>query len=150
VVDLRERKALRKRSFAPERILARVARVSTVGELAASIAHEINQPLAAVPRMQVRAAVAPGVTRRTSTGPATRYVRTVQENEHAERIVSRVRALVKKVPPRTEVVDIDEVILEVLDLSRNELQRNGSRSGRSSRPASRWSASIGSSFSRSC
>ena len=51
--------------------------------------------------------------------------RTIHEGEHAGEIVSRVRALLKKAPPRTEVVDIDEVILEVLDLSRNELQRNG-------------------------
>ena len=49
----------------------------------------------------------------------------MHEGEHAGEIVSRVRALVKKAPPRTEAVDIDEVILEVLDLSRNELQRNG-------------------------
>src|SRR6266850_7680294 len=51
--------------------------------------------------------------------------RTIHEGEHAGEIVSRVRALLKKAPPRTEAVDIDEVILEVLDLSRNELQRNG-------------------------
>jgi C4-dicarboxylate-specific signal transduction histidine kinase len=50
---------------------------------------------------------------------------TIHEGERAGEIVSRVRALVKKAPPRTEAVDIDEVILEVLDLSRNELQRNG-------------------------
>jgi len=49
----------------------------------------------------------------------------MHEGERAGEIVSRVRALVKKAPPRTEAVDIDEVILEVLELSRNELQRNG-------------------------
>jgi len=125
VVDLRERKAAEEALLRAREDLARVARVSTVGELAASIAHEINQPLAAVATyagaaLQWLGRDTPNVNRARDA-----MIRTVQENEHAGRIVSRVRALVKKVPPRTEVVDIDEVILEVLDLSRNELQRNG-------------------------
>jgi C4-dicarboxylate-specific signal transduction histidine kinase len=51
--------------------------------------------------------------------------RTIQENEHAGKIVSRVRALMKKVPPRTEPLGINAVVLEVLEMTRNELQRNG-------------------------
>src|SRR5712664_3820694 len=98
---------------------------STVRELAASIAHEIKQPLAAVATYAGAALLwlrhdPPNLERARDA-----LQRTIQEGEHAGEIVSRVRALMKKAPPRTEAVDIDEVILEVLDLSRNELQRKG-------------------------
>src|SRR5438132_11091709 len=98
---------------------------SPVRELAASIAHEIKQPLAAVATYAGAALLwlrhdPPNLERARDA-----LQRTIQEGEHAGEIPSRVRPPVKKAPPRTEAVDIDEVILEVLDLSRNELQRNG-------------------------
>jgi len=125
VVDLRERRAAEEALLRAREELARVTRVSTVGELAASIAHEINQPLAAVATYAGAALLwllrdPPNLERARDA-----LQRTMHEGEHAGEIVSRVRAMVKKAPPRTEAVDIDEVILEVLDLSRNELQRNG-------------------------
>jgi len=149
VVDLRERKAAEEALLRAREELARVTRVSTVGELAASIAHEINQPLAAVATYAGAALLwllrdPPNLERARDS-----LQRTIHEGEHAGEIVSRVRALVKKAPPRTEAVDIDEVILEVLDLSRNELQRNGISIRTQLATASRWSASTGSSFSRS-
>ena len=125
VVDLRERKAAEEALLRAREELARVTRVSTVGELAASIAHEISQPLAAVTTYAGAALLwllrdPPNLERARDA-----LQHTIHEGEHAGEIVSRVRALVKKAPPRTEAVDVDEVILEVLDLSRNELQRNG-------------------------
>ncbi len=125
VVDLRERKAAEEALLRAREELARVTRVSTVGELTASIAHEINQPLAAVATYAGAALLwllhdPPDVERARES-----LQRTIQEGEHAGEIVSRVRALVKKVPPRTAAVDLNQLILEVLDLSRNELQRNG-------------------------
>src|SRR5438445_7154040 len=125
VVDLRERKAAEEALLRALEELARVTRVSTVGELAASIAHEINQPLAAVATYAGAALLwllhdPPELERARDALRCT-----IHEGEHAGDIVSRVRALLKKAPPRTEAVEIDEVILEVLDLSRNELQRNG-------------------------
>ena len=125
VVDLRERKAAEEALLRAREELARVTRVSTVGELAASIAHEINQPLAAVATYAGAALL--WLARETPDVERARDAlqRSMHEGERAGEIVSRVRALVKKAPPRTEAVDIDEVILEVLELSRNELQRNG-------------------------
>jgi PAS domain S-box-containing protein len=125
VVDLRERKAAEEALVRAREELAHVTRVSTVGELAASIAHEINQPLAAVATYAAAALLwllhdPPNFERAREA-----LQHTIHEGERAGKIVSRVRALVKKAPPRTEAVDIDEVILEVLDLSRNELRRNG-------------------------
>src|SRR3989454_2834824 len=125
VVDLRERKAAEEALLRAREELARVARVSTVGELAASIAHEINQPLAAVATYAGAAHLwlqrdPPNVERARDA-----LQRTMQESEHAGEIVARVRALVKKAPPLATAVDINSVIVEVLDLIRNGLQRNG-------------------------
>jgi C4-dicarboxylate-specific signal transduction histidine kinase len=93
--------------------------------LTASIAHEINQPLAAVASYAGAAELwlqhePPDVARARDA-----LQRAIQEGVHAGEIVSRVRALVKKAPPQTAAVDINKVIVEVLDLGRNELQRNG-------------------------
>src|SRR6266481_2946304 len=125
VVDLRERKAAEEALLRAREELARVTRVSTVGELAASIAHEINQPLAAVATyagaaLNWLARDKPNVERARDA-----LQRTIQEGVHAGEIVSRVRALVKNAPPQTAAVDINKVIVEVLDLSRNQLQQNG-------------------------
>jgi len=125
VVDLRERKAAEEALLRAREELARVTRFSTVGELAASIAHEINQPLAAVATYAGAAHLwlqrdPPNVERARDA-----LQHTMQESERAGEIVARVRALVKKTPPRMAAVDINSVIVEVLDLSRNELQRNG-------------------------
>jgi len=125
VVDLRDRKAAEGALLRAREELARVTRASAVGELAASIAHEINQPLAAVATYGGAALLwlrhdPPNIERARDA-----LQRTIEESEHAGQIVSRVRAMVKKVPPRAAAVDINKVILEVLDLSRNELQRNG-------------------------
>ena len=125
LVDMTERKRADEALLRAREELARVTRVSTVGELAASIAHEINQPLAAV--ATYAGAALNWLARDTPNLDRARDAveRTVQENEHAGKIVARVRALVKKVPPRTEPLGINTVVLEVLEMARNELQRNG-------------------------
>jgi PAS domain S-box-containing protein len=125
VVDLRERKEAEEALLRAREELARVTRVMTLGELAASIAHEVNQPLAAL-GMYAGA----GLQWLQRDPPNLEKARhalqdIIQEAEHAGEIVSRIRALIKKAPPRAETVDLDEVILEVLGLRESELQRNG-------------------------
>src|SRR6266481_186254 len=90
---------------------------STVRELAASIAHEIKQPLAAVATYAGAALLwlrhdPPNLERARDA-----LQRTIHEGEHAGEIVSRVRALLRKARPRTEAVDVDEVILQQLVLN---------------------------------
>src|SRR5207245_10894925 len=95
------------------------------GSRPATLPHPNNQPLAAVATYAGAAQLwlqhdPPDVERARDA-----LQRTIQEGVHAGEIVSRVRALVKKAPPQTAAVEINKVIVEVLDLSRNELQRNG-------------------------
>jgi PAS domain S-box-containing protein len=125
VVDMTGRKRADEELLGAREELARVTRVSTVGELTASIAHEINQPLAAVATYAGAALLWLGRDTPNVERAREAVERTIHESEHAAEIVSRVRALVKKVPPCTEPLAIDAVILEVLDLTRGELQRQG-------------------------
>ena len=104
--------------------LAHVTRVTTMGQLAASIAHEVNQPLGA---MVANAAAAERWL--AATPPETARARealrgVVDDGQRAGAVVGRVRALMKREPPREEPVDINEAIREVLVLARQEQRRN--------------------------
>ena len=104
--------------------LAHVNRVTTLGELAASIAHEVNQPIAAVVTnagagLRWLAATPPNLDEvRSALG------RIVKDGERAGEVLGRIRSLVKKTPMRQEQLDINDTILEVVALTRSEVQRN--------------------------
>jgi signal transduction histidine kinase len=108
-----------------EQRLARVARIVSMGELTASIAHEINQPLAAVVTnghfcLRRLADAAPNIEElREAIGEI------VNDGTRASAVISRIRALVKKAPPKMERLRVNEVIREVLALTGNELLRGG-------------------------
>jgi PAS domain S-box-containing protein len=101
--------------------LARVSRVTTLGEMTASISHEVNQPLAAV----VNAA---GACLRWLNGAtpnldeARRAVEWIlKEGNRAAEVIRRIRALAKNAEPRKEPLDINSIIDEVLALVQHEL-----------------------------
>lgn len=132
VLDLSERKrseeALRRSEEAWQKAqaeLAHVARMTTLGELTASITHEINQPLAGMltnanASLRWLAGEAPNV------GEARDAVhRIVRDGNRASNVIKRMRALFKKVPTAKEPLQINDVIQEVLTLTQYELQRNG-------------------------
>ncbi|HXS00404.1 MAG TPA: ATP-binding protein [Pyrinomonadaceae bacterium] len=104
--------------------LTHVTRVMTLGELTASIAHEVNQPLAAI--------VTNGNATLRWLGGATPNLsearqaveRIIKDSYRASAVISRIRALVKKTPPRNDLVDLNEVIGEVFTLAQNEARRN--------------------------
>jgi signal transduction histidine kinase len=102
--------------------LRRLARVVSLGELAASIAHEVNQPLAGV--------VSSGnACRRWLTAEPANLERAVQsidriirDANRAAQVVERVRALARNAPPRMDRVDINAAVLEIIALARSELE----------------------------
>jgi C4-dicarboxylate-specific signal transduction histidine kinase len=104
--------------------LARVTRVQAMGELAAAIAHEVNQPLAAIVtngNFCLRE-FAGGARNLESVREAIAEI--VDDGNRASAVISRIRALLTKgAPDRTEL-DINEIIREVPRLLRNELTRN--------------------------
>src|ERR1044072_7259093 len=104
--------------------LAHVTRVMTVGELTASIAHEVNQPLAAiVTNGNACLRWLAGATPNLSEGRLA-VERIIKDSYRASEVISRIRSLVKKTPPRSDLVDLNEVIVEVFTLAQSEARRH--------------------------
>jgi signal transduction histidine kinase len=104
--------------------LTHVTRVMTLGELTASIAHEVNQPLAAIvtngnATLRWLAGATPNLSEARQA-----VERIIKDGYRASAVISRIRALVKKTPPRNDLVDLNEVIVEVFALAQNEARRN--------------------------
>jgi PAS domain S-box-containing protein len=104
--------------------LAHVNRVSTLGEFAASIAHEVNQPLAAIltnahAALRWLAGASPNLAEAQQT-----IGRIIRDGNRAGDVVSRMRALFKKAPAAKEPLDINLIIQEVLTLTHGGLQKN--------------------------
>jgi PAS domain S-box-containing protein len=105
--------------------LAHVNRVTTMGEMSASIAHEVNQPIAATV---------------TNAQAALRWLRAqppdldevraslsriVEDGKRAGNVISGIRTLVNKLPPRKDRFDLNEAVLEMVALTRSEVLNHG-------------------------
>lgn len=103
--------------------LAHVSRVTTMGELAASIAHEVNQPLGAIVG---NAEIC--LQWLKSDRPNPQHLREALEDiasdgRRASEVISRIRSLVKKTEPQSVLLDVNEVVSEVVSLIAHEAQR---------------------------
>src|SRR5207245_602090 len=103
--------------------LARVSRVTTMGELTASLAHEVNQPIAAA--VTNANTCLRWLTRDHPDLQEAREAasRIVKDATRAAGIISRVRLLFKKGTPQRELVDVNEAIREMIVLLRSEATR---------------------------
>jgi PAS domain S-box-containing protein len=104
--------------------LTHVNRVTTMGQLTASIAHEVNQPIAAA----VTNAAA-GLRWLAAQPPDLEEVRDafdhiIKAGNQASEVIGRIRDLIKKVPARKASLDINEAILETIALTRSEMERH--------------------------
>jgi PAS domain S-box-containing protein len=105
--------------------LAHSNRVETMGEFAASIAHEVNQPIGAAilgaeTALRWLARQPPDLER-----AGTAIGNSLKNTKRAADIIGRIRALVKKAPERKDDLKINEAISEVLELARSEIFKNG-------------------------
>jgi PAS domain S-box-containing protein len=124
-IDVTERRQAEASRQDAQNKLAHANRVTAMGQLTASIAHEINQPIAAVVthafaalRFLERRPPDMAEVKRSLAG-------IVSSGKRAGEIIGGIRSLVKKVPSRQERVDINEAILEVISLTRSEMTRSG-------------------------
>jgi two-component system sensor kinase FixL len=122
--DITERKRAEEALQKVQTELTHVSRVMTVGELTASIAHEVNQPLAAIVTngnacLRWLAGATPNLSEARQA-----VERIIKDSYRASAVIARIRSLVKKTPPRNDWVDLNEVIVEVLALAQNEARRN--------------------------
>ncbi len=104
--------------------LAHVNRVTTMGLLAASIAHEINQPVAAAVTNAHAALRWLGAQPPDLEEARQALAHIIKDGHRAGEIVNRIRGLIKRAPSRNDRLDINEAILEVIALTRGEVQRN--------------------------
>jgi PAS domain S-box-containing protein len=123
VLDLTERKRAEDALHQAQMELAHVTRVATLGEMTASIAHEINQPLAAV--VNNASACVRWLAAQNLEEARRSAVLVIADGHRAGEIINRIRVLAKKSPPRKDWLDINEVIMEVIALARSEVQGNG-------------------------
>jgi PAS domain S-box-containing protein len=125
VLDLTDRKRAERAYAQVQMELAHANRVATMGQLSASIAHEISQPIGAVLSYANAAshwldAQPPNLEEvRRDLGLIT------ESGILASEVIDRIRALVKKAPPRKDRLEINEAILEVIALTKNEMANNG-------------------------
>jgi signal transduction histidine kinase len=121
--DITERKRAEDGLQKAQTELAHLTRVMTMGELAASIAHEVNQPLTAV-ITNAHACSRWLSGQRPNFDEAREAVgRIVRDGNRASEVIQRIRSLLKKTAPQKSPLDINEVIREVIALTAGELRR---------------------------
>jgi PAS domain S-box-containing protein len=124
-IDVTEKRRAEEQLRQAQENLARVSRVIAMGELAAAIAHEVNQPLGAVVT-NASASLRWLAGQPPNLGEAREAIdRTVRDANRASEVIVKIRALLQKVPPQMEQLDVNVVIREVLTLADNELLRSG-------------------------
>jgi PAS domain S-box-containing protein len=104
--------------------LAHVNRVTTMGQLTASIAHEVNQPIAAAVTnadagLRWLATEPPNIEKGRDA-----FDRIIKAGKQASDVIGRIRGLIKKVPAHRATLDVNEMILETIALTRSEMQRH--------------------------
>jgi C4-dicarboxylate-specific signal transduction histidine kinase len=104
--------------------LAHASRVATVGELTASIAHEVNQPIAATVTNAHAALRWLGAQPPNLDEVGQALARILKDGHRAGEVIGRIRTLIKKAPPRKDAVAINDAILEVVALTRAEAANN--------------------------
>jgi C4-dicarboxylate-specific signal transduction histidine kinase len=124
LTDIDDRRRAEEKLNSARSELAHVARVSSLGVLTASIAHEVNQPLSGIITnastcLRMLAADPPNIDGARETAR-----RTIRDGNRASDVIARLRALFSRKESATDAVDLNEATREVIALSSSELQRN--------------------------
>jgi PAS domain S-box-containing protein len=119
-IDMTERKHAEQARLDAQNELAHANRVATIGQLTASIAHEVNQPIGALvtnahAALRLLKADPPDLVQVSQA-----LVDIIADGRRASDVIDRIRALVKKRRRESELLDINEVIMEAIALTRGE------------------------------
>jgi PAS domain S-box-containing protein len=123
VVDITDRKRTEDNLREVQAELAHVARITTMGEMAASIAHEVNQPLSGVvingnACLRWMAGDPPNMDEAREA-----VQRIIRDGKRASEVIARIRNLSKKGATEKEPLDLNEIIAEVVAFVQGELRR---------------------------
>jgi two-component system sensor histidine kinase DctS len=125
IIDVTERKRLEERERRQVETLANNARLTMLGEIASTLAHELNQPLTAI------ASYGAGLTNSLAKlGVKDELVcgalqRLGQQAAHAGRIVARIREFLTRREPRQEPCDVNAIVGAAVELLKRDLQQRG-------------------------
>jgi len=124
LTDIEDRKRGEEALRQAQAALAHVTRLTTIGEMTASIAHEINQPLSGIVSnasacLRWLAGDAPNLEEARDTAR-----RIVRDGKRAGAVIAQIRALAKKTDIAMARLDMNETIREILSLARDEVERN--------------------------
>jgi C4-dicarboxylate-specific signal transduction histidine kinase len=122
-MDVTERKRAEEALREAQTNLARVTRVTTMGELTASLAHEIKQPIAAALTDARTCLRWLGRDEPDLAEAREAASRIIKDANRADDIIGRIRMLFQKGTPQTELLDVNEVIREMIVLLRSEAMR---------------------------
>jgi PAS domain S-box-containing protein len=122
--DITERKRVEESLQIAQAELAHATRMATLGELTATIAHEINQPLGAIVThgqacLRLLSRPAPDLERVRES-----LDHTVSDTLRASEVIKGIRTLLNKADPEKEILNINETIRDVVALALNELKKN--------------------------
>jgi PAS domain S-box-containing protein len=120
--DVTERKSAEDALLKAQSELAHVTRVATLGEMTASISHEINQPLGAMVNNANACLRWLAASKLEEARQSAMLI--AADGYRAGEIIARIRALAQKAPPRKDWLDINQTIHEVITLARSEVQGN--------------------------
>lgn len=125
VVDIEDRKRAEESLRQSQSDLAHVTRLTAAGELAVSIAHEVNQPLMAIVTNAGTCLrwLQPGNTDLEQARLAAERI--VKDGHRAGDIVASIRAMAQKLPAKIEQTELTSAVRDVLDLLRGELRKRG-------------------------
>ena len=123
-IDITDRKRTEEALQQAQADLARLNRVMLLEEMAASIAHEVNQPISAVITNANAGLRWLGARQPDLDEVRQALGRIIRDGTRAGEVIGRIRALVRKMPPRRDRLDINEAIREVIALTQTEVQRN--------------------------
>ena len=125
VVNITEQKRAEEALRISQAELARVSRLTTMGELTASIAHEVNQPLAAIAASGSACRRWLAIDQPNLDRARDSVDRIIRDAHRASEIITRIRSMTRKAPPAQLPVDINGVITDVLSFARGELAARG-------------------------
>jgi len=120
--DVTERKRTEEALLKAQSELAHVTRVATLGEMTASISHEINQPLGAMVNNANACLRWLAASKLEEARQSAMLI--AADGYRAGEIIARIRALAQKAPPRKDWLNINKTIQEVITLTRSEVQGN--------------------------
>jgi PAS domain S-box-containing protein len=137
IEDITEHKRAENDLHNAREALSRATRLTIMGELAASIAHEINQPLGAIIMNGNACRRFLAVSPPDIDEVKDRLDAIVSDGNRASDVLSRIRAMLKNAAPERSPVDVNQTITEVLALTRQELQQHrvSVQAGAASRPS---------------